>query len=51
MMVDRRVQHAMAVLGSDARYVIAPMDADLCVSGFVQFLDAFPTEAFAMNRP
>jgi hypothetical protein len=51
MSIDRRVQHAMAVLGSEARDVISPMDADLCVSAFVRFLDAFPDRAFAMGRP
>lgn len=51
MAIDRRVQHAMAVLGSDARDVISPMDADLCISAFVKFLEAFPDRAFALNRP
>lgn len=51
MTLDRRVQHAMAVLGSDARDVILPMDADLCISAFIQFLDAFPDGAFAVGRP
>lgn len=51
MMVDRRVQHAIVMLGSQASAVIAPMDADLCVSAFVQLLDAFPASAFAVERP
>lgn len=49
--LDSRVQHAMVALGSEAAYMIMPMDADLCVSAFVQFLDAFPAQAFAMSRP
>lgn len=51
MAIDRRVQHAMAVLGSDAKDVISPMDADLCIAAFVKFLEAFPERAFAVNRP
>lgn len=50
MKIDRRVQHAVVVLGSSAACVIAPMDADLCASAFVDFLDAFPAEAFAVTR-
>lgn len=51
MLIDRRVQHAMVVLGSDAVEVLAAMDADLCISALVQFLDAFPAAAFSVKRP
>lgn len=51
MSIDRRVQHAMSVLGSEAKDVISPMDADLCIASFVRFLEAFPERAFALNRP
>lgn len=51
MQIDRRVQHAMVVLGSSAVNVLAPMDADLCISAFVQLLDVFPDSAFSTNRP
>src|SRR3954464_7955850 len=50
MQIDSRVQHAMAVLGSSAVQVISPMDADLCISAFVRFLDAFPAVAFSQKR-
>jgi hypothetical protein len=50
MQIDGRVQHAMVVLGSSAVNVIIPMDAELLVSAFVQFLEVFPPAAFAIDR-
>lgn len=51
MLVDHRVQNAMAALGVHrADFLLLPMEADMIADAFVRFLDAFPPAAFAENR-
>jgi hypothetical protein len=51
MLIDERVQRAMASLGVDrSAFLLLPMEADMLADAFVRFLDAMPAAAFAEGR-